>query len=102
MSVKIIRSCTQPVKIIRTTEIIKVVSPKPSPLSMQDFSFTATNGQTVFTLPSTPVTDGLFIAIINGSPQDREGGDYTVSGTTLTFDEALDTNDKVYGSYEKA
>lgn len=100
-TIKVIKSSTRPVKIIRTSGIVRVVSPKASPLSIQTFTFTATQGQTVFTLPSTPVTDGLFIVSINAGPQDQEDGDFTVVGTTLTLAEGVDLNDKVYGLYEK-
>ncbi|MBW1812141.1 MAG: hypothetical protein JRJ39_00335 [Deltaproteobacteria bacterium] len=102
MSIKIIKSCNRPVKIVRTTGIIKIVSTKQTSAIFVPFSFTATDGQTVFPLPSAAKSGGLFMVSINGAPQDQEGGDYTVSGVTLTFDEGLDTNDKVYGAYEQA
>ena len=100
ITVKVIKSCTRPIKIIRTSKIVKVVSPKPAPLNIVPFTFTATAGQTAFTLPSTPVVGGIFIVSINAGPQDQAGGDFTIATNILTLAEGVDLNDKVYGFYE--
>lgn len=91
----------QPVKIIRTTNTVRVLMARSMKLQFVPFTFTATDGQTEFTLPSTPYGDGLFICSINGSPQDQEGGDFSVATNILTLAEGVDLNDKVYGFYEK-
>lgn len=92
---------TTTIRIIKNCQTIRVISPRPTAFRVQPFSFTATIGQTEFTLPVAPASGGLFLVSINGTPQDQEGGDFSVSGLTLTFAEPLDTNDKVYGFYEK-
>lgn len=92
---------TNPIRIIKDYKTIRIITPKPTPLNVEFFTFTATAGQTVFTLPSTPFSGGLFVMSINGSPQDKAGGDFTVVTNILTLDQGVDLNDTVYGLYEK-
>ena len=55
--------------------------------------FTATSGQTAFTLSSAPGSENNTQVYINGVYQQKT--DYTVSGTTLTFDTGLTVGDVV-------
>ena len=55
--------------------------------------FTATSGQTAFTLSSDPGSENNTQVYINGVYQQKT--DYTVSGTTLTFDTGLTVGDVV-------
>ena len=89
------------VRIINKTSIIRIVSPSPKPLEIVPFYFIAIEGQTDFTLPSFPVTDGLFTTAINGTQQSQAKGDFSVSGNILTIDEPLEAGDEVFGIYEK-
>ena len=56
-------------------------------------SFTATNGQTAFTLANTVDSEDKTQVYIDGAYQSKGG--YTVSGTTLTFDTGLETSSEV-------
>lgn len=64
-----------------------------------NFSFTATEGQTEFTLDSAVRTNGLIIVIINGTQQNQAAGDFTVDGAVITMDEGLPEGAKLYGAY---
>lgn len=75
------------------------VSGSPKNLIFVPFTFTATEGQSTFTLSSTPSSNGFIIACINGTPQDQAGGDFSLSGKNITFDEALQAGDIVHGVY---
>ena len=55
--------------------------------------FTATEGQTAFTLSADPKSENNTQVYINGVYQQKT--DYTVSGTTLTFDTGLTVGDVV-------
>ena len=55
--------------------------------------FTATNGQTAFTLTQDPLSENNTQVYINGVYQQKT--DYTVVGTTLTFDTGLTVGDVV-------
>ena len=55
--------------------------------------FTATNGQTAFTLSADPKSENNTQVYINGVYQQKT--DYTVSGTTLTFDTGVTLGDIV-------
>ena len=56
-------------------------------------AFTATNGQTAFTLANTVDSEDKTQVYIDGAYQSKGG--YTVSGTTLTFDTGLETSSAV-------
>ena len=56
-------------------------------------AFTATNGQTAFTLANTVDSEDKTQVYIDGAYQSKGG--YTVSGTTLTFDTGLATSSAV-------
>ena len=56
-------------------------------------AFTATNGQTAFTLANTVDSEDKTQVYIDGAYQSKGG--YTVSGTTLTFDTGLETSSEV-------
>lgn len=86
-----------------------------SPLSFVPFSggggggalpvvdqYTATNGQTVFTLGATPLDPSTLLLFINGARQ-TYGSDYTVAGSTLTFlapSFTLSAGDQVAAHYQ--
>ena len=63
------------------------------------FSVVSAGGTTI-TLPSTPLTNGMLFLAINGIVQNESDGDYTYTGTTVTFDAALSSGDVVFGKYE--
>ena len=64
-----------------------------------DFSFVATQGQTIFVLEDTPIKVWLFI---NGVYQSQEKGDFSVSGKNITMAEGLDSGDNLCGIYQKS
>jgi len=101
-SVKIIRNGNPGVTVIRQTNIVYVNNFKAGhPVKFMQFSVTASsNGQTQFTLPGTPLLDGLIIVWINGSGQNFAAGDFTVSANILTLNEGIDSGDKVYGFFQ--
>lgn len=53
-----------------------------------------------FTLSSTPVADKAVELKLNGLTQ-RQGTDYTISGSTITFTTAPTTGQSVYAVYWK-
>ena len=61
------------------------------------FSFTATEGQSVFTLAATPTL--LHYVAINGVIQ-RQNTDYTISGAVITLVEGVDAGTIVFGQYQ--
>lgn len=94
------------IKVVKQDDIIRLQTTAnvvPSVLDIQDFSLTATEAdQAIFTLPEPVRTNGLFVVAIEGALQNLTKDDYKVSGTTLTFNEGLPINAKVFGQYEKA
>ena len=66
--------------------------------SMQNFipfTFTATQGQTVFKfLPGTPLAIWVFIT---GAGQNQAAGDFSVNGNVLTLSQGVNAGDTVYG-----
>lgn len=64
-----------------------------------DFTFTATQGQKVFTLGTTPLK--VISVFINGTAQNGKASDYTLSGKILTLSEGVDAGDKVFGVYQE-
>lgn len=63
--------------------------------------FTATAGQTIFTLANSPITNGED-AFLNGILQEKGATeDYTLATNTLTFNAALVAGDKVIVKYFK-
>jgi hypothetical protein len=92
----------QEIVITRPQEVVEItVERRMYPINFRDFTFTATQGQTVFTLPSTPV-DPMILVWINGVGQNMAAGDYTVSGKTITLSEGVDAGDKIFGVYQEA
>lgn len=63
------------------------------------FNYTATGGENEFTLPASIASNGIIILAINGAMQNQLGGDFSVSGDTVTLDENLVAGDKVYGAF---
>lgn len=55
--------------------------------------FTATQGQSAFSLTSTPIAEQDLIVFVEGVYQNYES--YVLSGTTMTFDETLDSGMEV-------
>jgi len=53
------------------------------------------------TLPYTPLGDSAVVIIIGGNIQ-RQGTDYTISGTTITFTPAIPVGTVVYVMFVKA
>lgn len=105
MSAVIVRNVG--VTVVKNSNVVKV---QTFPLTVQvlvgsivTFSLTAaSDGQTVFTLPSAAKPSGLVMAAINGAVQDQSAGDFTVSGSTLTLNAGVNAGDKIYGFYEVA
>lgn len=85
---------------IRVKANVGTVTEEATQLMGTAFSFTATAGQTEFTLASSPVdNDSIIWLAINGITQDIESGDYSLSGRTLTVNVTLEDGDKVFGEY---
>lgn len=66
------------------------------------FYFVATEGQTVFTLASGPMTNGMLLLAINGIVQSQAKGDFTVSGVTVTLSEGVNAGDIIGGCYAQS
>ena len=64
------------------------------------FTFTATEGQTAFSLETTPIS--MIAVFINGTSQNEEADDFSVSGKVLTLNEGVNSGDKVFGVYQEA
>ena len=63
--------------------------------NMIPFTFTAIQGQKVFSpLPGTPLSIWVFIT---GAGQNQAAGDFTVSGNVLTLSQGVNAGDTVYG-----
>lgn len=63
------------------------------------FDFTATEGQTEFTLDTKPVQ--MVALYINGTPQNIEAGDYSLSAKVITLSEGVESGDHVFGVYQE-
>lgn len=72
------------------------------PFTFVPFHFTATDGQTAFTLPSAPMPNGVLSCFINGIGQSKAKGDFSVTGAVLTLDAELQAGDEVAGCYAQA
>jgi hypothetical protein len=66
--------------------------------SLAPFYFTATSGQRVFTLASTPLAGVLLLAIY-GVAQSQAAGDFTVVGANITLSQSLAGGTPVFGVY---
>jgi hypothetical protein len=91
-----------PIVLIQPKNVINVKSAFPISPNFVNFSLpVATEGQTVFTLPSYPILTGLFSLNIDGVAQDPLNGDYTVNGNILTItNNTLITTDRLAGFYQ--
>ena len=69
-------------------------------MRVQQFSFTATQGQTEFILPSLYKVSGMAVVAINGTTQNQDDGDFTITGAILELNTGIDAGDKVFGIYE--
>jgi hypothetical protein len=76
------------------------ISGSGTPTSVVYFSFTATAGQTAFTLSSTPNSSKPVVVFIEGTAQNKSAGDYTVAGAVITLNSGVPAGYKVYGYYE--
>jgi hypothetical protein len=65
--------------------------------TVTQFSFTATEGQTEFTLEGVPTL--LHYLAINGVIQ-RQGTDYTIDDDVITLTEGVDAGTFVFGQYQ--
>lgn len=92
-----------PVVIQKNVSSLKIPGPTLTiiPFSFVPFFFTATDGQTQFTLPSTPMTNGVIVVAINGIFQSEPKGDFSISGAILTLSDPLDSGDVLTGVYAK-
>ena len=99
----VIRRTTAPVTVIRHPNIVKVTANVPviHKQLFRSFSLISLAGQTVFTLPSYPVTSGLMFCSINGTMQDPIAGDYVIFNNTLTVNAPLAAGDHLYGIFEQ-
>jgi len=78
---------------------ITVYAQEPIMTRFTPFDFTATSGQDEFVLDTIPVqVVGLYI---NGTAQNEEAGDFTVSGKTITLSDGVDSGDHVFGIYQE-
>lgn len=91
------------VSVIKRNEVVKLYTQQvvSNNFVVRDFSFTATQGQTVFELPSDAKANGLINVVINGTMQNQAGGDFTIEGNILTLSEGVDAGDTVYGLYQE-
>lgn len=65
-------------------------------------SGTPNGSTTTFTLPSTPIS-GTEMVFLNGVLQETgASNDYTISGSTITFNSAPDSQSSIYATYFKA
>jgi hypothetical protein len=90
------------VTVLRPENIINITAERimlPS-IVFKDFTFTATEGQTVFTLASAPASP-MILVWINGVGQNLAAGDYTIVGTTLTLSSGVNAGDTVFGVYQE-
>ena len=88
--------------ILRPNKIVEItVERRMFPIKFKDFTFTATEGQTVFTLSTTPVSPMILIWV-NGTGQDLAAGDYSIVGKVITLSEGLNAGDKLFGVYQEA
>ena len=69
------------------------------PTRFRKFDFTASQGQTEFTLVSLPIT--MIVVYINGVAQNEEGGDFIMSNRTIILSEGVDEGDHVFGVYQE-
>lgn len=85
------------INIIQSIQEINMCADSPIFNNFIPFFFTATQGQTVFNLPSIALATWCNI---NGTAQSQSKiptPDFTVSGNILTLSEGLDAGDIVFG-----
>jgi hypothetical protein len=70
-----------------------------SPVSLKPFSFTATEGQTVFVLPSYALM--IICLFVSGLGQDGLNADFSLEGNTITLNEGIPVGYRVYGTYQE-
>jgi hypothetical protein len=84
--------------VIKQSQVVAQVVLYPSIPNFLPFLLTAaTDGQTVFTLPGTPVA--ILLLAIQGVVQSQLAGDFTFSGTTLTLSSGVDAGTLIAGVY---
>jgi len=76
--------------VVQSANIIKTLVPL-------EFSFTATQDQTVFTLPYN--VDNIIYVAKNRGILSQDLGDFTVSAKTITLAQGADEGDSIYGKY---
>lgn len=81
----------------QTTYSVAVTYPAAAIPTFVPFKFTATQGQSVFTLSSVP--NFILLLTINGVSQSQSNGDFTVAGTVITLNGTLNTGDLLAGIY---
>ena len=99
----VVRQTSRPATVIRHPNLVRVTAQVPI-LHKQiftPFSFVALQGQSIFTLPSYALANGMVFLSINGTMQDPVAGDYSINGNALIIGAALDAGDHVYGMYEE-
>ena len=87
------------IKILKQNNIIRVLRQTASKVFVP-FTFTATvQGQVEFELPSTPAV--ILLCCVNGTVQNQEAGDFTLTGKLLYIENGVDIGDKVFGVYQE-
>ena len=61
--------------------------------------FTCTNGQTVFTLTLTPITNSQLVLVNGLTSYLGIDYDYTISSNIITFNYGLESTDKIMVNY---
>lgn len=98
-----VKKGTPPVIVRKNINRVIVRAVAPIETRMVPFNFTATEGQTTFTLPVAPRGNSAFIVVfINGTAQNKLKGDFSLDGSDLVFDTGLNADDNVFGSVEAA
>lgn len=89
-----ITSTSQEIVVVNRPQTVNVKLTIPI-ANFTPFTFTATQGQTIFTLTTTPLA--VTSLYINGAGQNQAGGDFSVSGLNITLSQGVNSGDTVYG-----
>jgi hypothetical protein len=90
------------IRVVNVTKIVRVLSDMTAltRISVKNFVFIATEGQTTFNLDYSYKIDGLVALYINGTGQSKAAGDFTISGKVLTIPGGVRAGSVVAGFYD--